>query len=79
MNRQKLSDTTTAAKTTISKSDDKLFQKSLNHFATGMVRIAKDDMMQTFDFGLPPNVSHAVFRLYPLCLSIILILAFNHM
>jgi hypothetical protein len=34
-----------------------LFQKSLKHFATGMVRIEKDDLMHTFDFGLPPNVS----------------------
>jgi hypothetical protein len=34
-----------------------LFKDSLKHFATGMVRIEKDDLMRTFDFGLPPNVS----------------------
>lgn len=42
---------------TSNKFNDKLFNKSLDHFVTGMVRIEKDDLMQTFDFGLPPNVS----------------------
>mmetsp|Transcript_40233 Transcript_40233/g.85673 ORF Transcript_40233/g.85673 Transcript_40233/m.85673 type:complete len:648 (-) Transcript_40233:46-1989(-) len=32
-----------------------LFPKSLSHFALGLVRVAKDDLMQTFDFGVPPN------------------------
>lgn len=40
-----------------SNSKTKLFERSLKHFATGMVRIEKDDLMNTFDFGLPPNVS----------------------
>ena len=33
----------------------KLFTESLSHFATGLVRVAKDDLMQTFDFGVPPT------------------------
>ena len=32
-----------------------LFSKSISHFARGLVRVAKDDLMQTFDFGVPPN------------------------
>lgn len=32
-----------------------LFSKSLTHFANGLVRVGKDDLMKTFDFGVPPN------------------------
>jgi len=32
-----------------------LLPKSISHFARGLVRVAKDDLMQTFDFGVPPN------------------------
>lgn len=33
----------------------KLFHRSLNHFANGLIKVSKDDMMSTFDFGVPPN------------------------
>ncbi|KAL7429074.1 hypothetical protein ACHAXM_001525 [Skeletonema potamos] len=32
-----------------------LFPRGLNHFANGLVRVSKDDIMSTFDFGVPPN------------------------
>eukprot|EP00804_Cyclotella_cryptica_P030925 CCRYP_019606-RA/>CCRYP_019606-RA protein AED:0.14 eAED:0.14 QI:206/1/1/1/0.75/0.6/5/181/615 len=32
-----------------------LLPRSLTHFATGLVRVAKDDLMSTIDFGVPPN------------------------
>ena len=32
-----------------------LFTKSIQHFVRGMARVSKDDLMQTFDFGVPPN------------------------
>ena len=32
-----------------------LFSKSISHFAQGLARVSKDDLMQTFDFGVPPN------------------------
>jgi len=38
-----------------SKGGSYLFSKSISHFAQGLVRVAKDDLMQTFDFGVPPN------------------------
>ena len=35
--------------------DKLLFPRSLNNFANGLVRVSKDDIMSTFDFGVPPN------------------------
>jgi len=32
-----------------------LFSKSIQHFAQGLVKVSKDDLMSTFDFGVPPN------------------------
>ncbi|KAL9188823.1 hypothetical protein ACHAXT_007201 [Thalassiosira profunda] len=37
------------------KKDSILFSKSISHFARGLVRVGKDDLMNTFDFGVPPN------------------------
>lgn len=37
------------------KGGSNLFSKSISHFAKGLVRVSKDDLMQTFDFGVPPN------------------------
>ncbi|KAL7539259.1 hypothetical protein ACHAXR_010753 [Thalassiosira sp. AJA248-18] len=34
-----------------------LFSKSVSHFAQGLARVAKDDLMRTFDFGVPPNAN----------------------
>eukprot|EP00970_Alexandrium_tamarense_P000751 scaffold85_cov145-Alexandrium_tamarense.AAC.55 len=36
-------------------SGSNLFTKSISHFATGLTRVSKDDLMNTFDFGVPPN------------------------
>ena len=33
------------------------FSKSISHFARGLVRVAKDDLMQSFDFGVPPTLA----------------------
>ena len=33
----------------------KLISKSISHFVQGLVRVSKDDLMKTFDFGVPPN------------------------
>lgn len=38
-----------------SSSNSQLFPKSLTQFANGLVRVSKDDIMKTFDFGVPPN------------------------
>jgi hypothetical protein len=35
--------------------EHKLFTRPLNHFANGLVRVSKNDIMSTFDFGVPPN------------------------
>ena len=32
-----------------------LFSKSIQHFAQGLLKVSKDDLMSTFDFGVPPN------------------------
>ncbi|KAL9188758.1 hypothetical protein ACHAXT_007136 [Thalassiosira profunda] len=37
------------------RSGSSLFSKSILHFAQGLVRVAKDDLHETFDFGVPPN------------------------
>jgi len=34
-----------------------LFSRSIEHFAQGLVRVSKDDLMSTFDFGVPPNAN----------------------
>ena len=34
---------------------NKLFPSPLNDFANGLVRVSKDEIMSTFDFGVPPN------------------------
>lgn len=33
----------------------KLLSPSISHFVQGLIRVSKDDLMQTFDFGVPPN------------------------
>ena len=39
--------------------EHKLFPRPLNHFANGLVRVSKNDIMSTFDFGVPPNPNSA--------------------
>lgn len=39
----------------IGSSNSQLFPKSLAQFANGLIRVSKDDIMKTFDFGVPPN------------------------
>ena len=34
-----------------------LFSKSIEHFARGLVRVSKDDLMKEFAFGVPPNAN----------------------
>ena len=34
-----------------------IFSKSISHFAQGLARVSKNDLMQTFDFGVPPNAN----------------------
>ena len=34
-----------------------LFSKTISHFAQGLVRVNKNDLMTTFDFGVPPNAA----------------------
>mmetsp|Transcript_34868 Transcript_34868/g.73542 ORF Transcript_34868/g.73542 Transcript_34868/m.73542 type:complete len:617 (+) Transcript_34868:69-1919(+) len=41
----------------IKKGESSLFTKSISHFARGLARVSKDDLMQTFDFGVPPNAN----------------------
>jgi len=36
-------------------SGSKLFSKSISHYAQGLVRVSKSDLMSTFDFGVPIN------------------------
>lgn len=48
-------DATAASHQNHGSKEHKLFPRPLNHFANGLVRVSKDDIMSTFDFGVPPN------------------------
>ena len=44
-----------AASSQQNQNSHELFPKPVKNFARGLVRVSKDDMMSTFDFGVPPT------------------------